>query len=520
MDPLSVIVSVAALAELALKLTNQCHEYLTDVNNADEDVRRLCEEVELVRDIIEKIVSLAESVGSDRLPEIGKVLKKTGAAQRIKEELEQVGKTLQKRCERQRSKYRGTKKVLSNLAWPIEKKEVEKAIGRIEKDSKILHRALDVDQASLSEDTNRKVTQEKERAYFEKIINWLPSVDTSSDHNIARTRHQAGTGEWLFELGEYLAWKKAPGRVLWLNGKTGCGKTVLSSTIIERIKEEHSKNSAVATAYFYFNFADTEKRHAINYVSSLIQQLVVQSRAIPTTLEKLYQDCNHGTSKPSLRQVVEMLKYCATSEIAGATDIFVITDSLDECPQGEVRNEVLGVVKEMSNWQKSKTRFLFTSRPETDIQKAFCISSIPTSVSVSIEPSRISGDIEDYISAEITKDERLYDWPEETVAKMKSALAKGSNGMFRWVHCQLVELRKCISSSELDATLVDLPKTLGATYSRILKNIDLKHIELARRALMWIMFQPAWNARALADAIVVEPTKNQRSASRKDFGKR
>ena len=43
---------------------------------------------------------------------------------------------------------------------------------------------------------------------------------------------------------------------------------------------------------------------------------------------------------------------------------------------------------------------------------------------------------------------------------------------FRWVVCQLDELRKCARLSERRKALKALPKTLDETYEQILVNID------------------------------------------------
>jgi hypothetical protein len=46
---------------------------------------------------------------------------------------------------------------------------------------------------------------------------------------------------------------------------------------------------------------------------------------------------------------------------------------------------------------------------------------------------------------------------------------------FRWVVCQLAELRKCLKLANLRLELGGLPKILDATYTRILKNVPSIH---------------------------------------------
>jgi ankyrin repeat domain-containing protein 50 len=59
---------------------------------------------------------------------------------------------------------------------------------------------------------------------------------------------------------------------------------------------------------------------------------------------------------------------------------------------------------------------------------------------------------------------------------------------FRWVACQLETLRSCKTLSSLETALKSLPKTLDATYDRILTSIDPENQLIARTALEWLCF--------------------------------
>ncbi|PQK10157.1 hypothetical protein BB8028_0002g04810 [Beauveria bassiana] len=108
-------------------------------------------------------------------------------------------------------------------------------------------------------------------SHLDKITNWISAPDPSTDLNKARQLHQPGTGQWLLLSEQYQLWKTARNSFLWLYGIPGCGKTVLSSTAITDLcdDEETSPN----LLYFYFNFADVEKRSTEKAVRSLIQKL-------------------------------------------------------------------------------------------------------------------------------------------------------------------------------------------------------------------------------------------------------
>ena len=57
---------------------------------------------------------------------------------------------------------------------------------------------------------------------------------------------------------------------------------------------------------------------------------------------------------------------------------------------------------------------------------------------------------------------------------------------FQWVRCQLDSLRKCVTASDLEAALDSLPKSLDATYERILQQIPDEHQEKVHRVLQFL----------------------------------
>jgi adenylylsulfate kinase-like enzyme len=56
---------------------------------------------------------------------------------------------------------------------------------------------------------------------------------------------------------EFTTWRKTLNSFLWLNGKPGCGKSILSSIIIDNLKG--ALLDAEVLFYFYFDFSEAEK---------------------------------------------------------------------------------------------------------------------------------------------------------------------------------------------------------------------------------------------------------------------
>jgi hypothetical protein len=114
-------------------------------------------------------------------------------------------------------------------------------------------------------------------------------VTTRSSLNYQKTvkRRQADTGLWFLESDKYSAWKTNPASFLWLYGIPRCGKTILSSTIVQNVLKYCANDPGKAVAYFYFDFNDTQKRSPELMIRSLASQLSQQCVKIPTMLETL-----------------------------------------------------------------------------------------------------------------------------------------------------------------------------------------------------------------------------------------
>jgi predicted ATPase len=70
---------------------------------------------------------------------------------------------------------------------------------------------------------------------FDKIRRWLCPPDPSTNLNEAQKKRHKGTGSWFLKSKIFEQWKTGKFQHLWLHGLSGCGKTVLSATIIENL---------------------------------------------------------------------------------------------------------------------------------------------------------------------------------------------------------------------------------------------------------------------------------------------
>ena len=51
-----------------------------------------------------------------------------------------------------------------------------------------------------------------------KFRKWLAEPDPSVNHNNARKKHHAETGQWLLQDERYVTWKQQSNSFMWING--------------------------------------------------------------------------------------------------------------------------------------------------------------------------------------------------------------------------------------------------------------------------------------------------------------
>ncbi|KAH8977213.1 hypothetical protein EDB86DRAFT_2838218 [Lactarius hatsudake] len=309
---------------------------------------------------------------------------------------------------------------------------------------------------------------------------WIAPPDPSVNHNTASGAHHEGTAAWCTK-GITLADWKASGSLLWIHGKPGSGKSILSSVIIGDIKSMSNAGS-VFLAYFYFDFKDKAKQDIRALLSSLLVQLSDQSDIFCDALFSSYSAHKRGSEQPTDESLSQCLKYMLTT--AGPVPIYLILDALDECPYGSglpsPREKLLDLVDELVKLCLPTLRLCVTSRPEFDIRTV--LKPLATQqVSLHDESGQMR-DIKNYVTDVVRSDRRMKRWRDEEKDTVIEKLAEKADGMFRWVYCQLEVLRYCFPANVRRA-LEELPKSLDETYERILKEINNANREHSYRLL-------------------------------------
>jgi hypothetical protein len=274
--------------------------------------------------------------------------------------------------------------------------------------------------AAILKHKGRSHDQEK----LGKICSWLSAPDPSTNYHKAHKQRQAETGLWLLESAKFAEWKERAASRLWLYGIPGCGKTILSSTIIEHLLQHCHDNASMVTAYFYFDFNDAQKQDPELMLRSLLSQLLQRSFMIPKGIDALFSSSDNGQRQPSLHALLEV----TPQVMQQFTHAYIVLDALDECTQ---RQELMDVLETVAGWQLDNMHLLMTSRKERDIESSL-ESFVEEEDTVCLQRDVVDRDIQRYVQQRLSDDKKLAKWNKDAAVRqeIEDALMQGARGMY------------------------------------------------------------------------------------------
>ncbi|KAF5979002.1 multiple ankyrin repeats single kh domain-containing protein [Fusarium bulbicola] len=308
-----------------------------------------------------------------------------------------------------------------------------------------------------------------------KIERWLKPPRSSTNVAKAKKRRHDGTGLWFIQSPEFAEFKAGSRKHLWLHGLAGCGKTVLSSQILDDL----SAMDGIITLVHYFDFNDVEKQSLDGLLRSLAFQLYQHGgQDASVKLYELFKSCGDGSKDHGESQ----LESCINSMLSTVDRVFILIDALDECKS---RDSLLSWI---GRFTVENVQFLLTARPEEDIQPQV-IRLFGKDNCLSLDKIAVNGDIKAYVRFVLDKNPRFMEkgLSKELRNEICTKVGDGADGMFRWAACQMDTLEDCLTPNAVRQALNSLPHDLPMTYQRMLESIPLHCKSDSIRLLQFIV---------------------------------
>ncbi|KAJ4172665.1 hypothetical protein NW754_002868 [Fusarium falciforme] len=178
-----------------------------------------------------------------------------------------------------------------------------------------------------------KATREEQRDWRQSeenkaVLAWLSGPSFEDTHRAVFTKRHPDTGQWFLNKDEFKQWRDSQSNTtsaLWCPGMPGAGKTVISSVVIDHLRQQ-CNDPTIGIAFVYCDYKDRLNQTPSNLLSSLARQLARRKQVLPKEVKDLYNKHAKNETIPSLDEYSTLFSQLVTS----FSKTFIIVDGLDE----------------------------------------------------------------------------------------------------------------------------------------------------------------------------------------------
>ena len=318
-------------------------------------------------------------------------------------------------------------------------------------------------------------------SHEKKRVNWIRTEEESrclqslftSDYEASKARNPdrvPGTCQWFLQSEKYKKWRdNQSSDLLWVTADPGCGKSVLSKSLID---SELQNTSSSTTCYFFFKDDSADQRSVAKAICALLHQFLC-ARKSPILLQKTTDVFRaHGSGMTeSLYILWNLLLDIAQDPAAG--QMICILDALDECEKKsrETLIRYLNAFSSRSARRSGQLKFLVTSRPYYNIEESF--DHLTIRLAGEDESEAVQREIDLVIKDRVPRVSRQLRLDSVTQNVLQQRLLDTENRTYLWLHLILEDIVKrsfkVKTPQRMEKFLEMLPATVHDAYERILE---------------------------------------------------
>ncbi|PLB54061.1 hypothetical protein P170DRAFT_7759 [Aspergillus steynii IBT 23096] len=337
---------------------------------------------------------------------------------------------------------------------------------------------------------------EQTKNMFERLSDY----DPDRAHRNHLWNRCPNTTEWILEHQAYKAWFHGTGPpLLWLTGKIGCGKTLVT---YEHLKS-CTQDSGHIVAHFFYTHSNRSRLEAKHVFESYIKQIIghfdmFRIPCPPQARSLIKRFYGNDQQIPTFREIIHEILVPLCQSQSG---IILVMDGLDECDRSQTLM-VLGALRETA--EQSPVRIFVSGREGLDLPGA-----IPNCNTINMADEGSKADLRAFVEWKIhmkVKERQLTE-NESILEEIAETLIGKAGHMMLWVSLQLDMLwDECYTDADIRKTLNNLPKDLSTTYDRCLSKISGKSQMFARQVLPWVSIATSpFTGRQLQEAVAMDP---------------
>lgn len=285
-----------------------------------------------------------------------------------------------------------------------------------------------------------------------------------------------GTCLWIVTHPLFVSWHSGTGpALLWLTGRAGCGKTILSLFVAGWLEDSAKSHISANVCIYFCNDTITTQKTANSVLTGIIFQLVDRCRSLVKHLRKAFQAKQHNLLN-DFERLWEIFKDMVGDPKCGPA--IIVIDALDECEES-TRGSLLEAVNDFVHTpDHPQVKFLITGRPLDDIEDKI-LGATGHRISINECQGGRDGDLQIYIQQRLSKIFKRRPFPEHTRKRFQESMYQKSEQTFLWVSIVLDNLEQTtfLSPNDLEDFLHGFPPGLEKTYERFISHIPDEKLE-------------------------------------------
>ncbi|PSN58910.1 hypothetical protein BS50DRAFT_566292 [Corynespora cassiicola Philippines] len=294
---------------------------------------------------------------------------------------------------------------------------------------------------------------------------------------------------WILENLEYQQWKNGnQGRLLWIKGDPGKGKTMLLCGIADELRR--SMASTDLLSFFFCQATDSRINNATAVLRGLLYMLVDQQPWLTMHIRKKYDHAGRALFEDANAWVALSEIFTHMLEDPNMNKTYFIIDALDECIASDLPKLLDFIIK--NSVTSSQAKWIVSSRNWPDIEEQFERAENKVRLSLELNAKSVSTAVEVFIRYKVLQIAERKRYDNKTRDAVLKHLFSNAHDTFLWVAlvCQSLE---SVPKRNVTKKLNAFPPGLDGLYERMMQQIytsDDAEVSKQILALATVVYRP------------------------------
>jgi hypothetical protein len=316
-----------------------------------------------------------------------------------------------------------------------------------------------------------KIREQKEcRRKREECLRDLCVTDPRNDKKrIEETKGGllADSYRWVLDNAAFQQWQEdLHGRLLWVKGDPGKGKTMLLCGIINELHNAMPKTALIS--YFFCQATDLRINNATAVLRGLLYMLVSQQPSLASHLRKRHDHVGKALFEGPNAWVALTEIFVDVLRDPNLSTTYLIIDALDECATD--RTKLLEFVAQQSS-TSDRVKWIVSSRNWPDIEAQLEQTGHKVKLSLELNAESVAAAVDVFIHRKVDQLAEEMQYKAEMRNAVLQHLKSNAHDTFLWVALVCQSLKATVNRHVLKK-LASFPPGLDALYKQMLDQMS------------------------------------------------